>query len=89
MAPRRRILPAGVEAGGERGEAEGPPLLAGGSGWTRRRASVMTPSVPSLPTKSWVRSGPVAARGPLPSVRTTRPSASTTSRPMTMSSIFP
>ena len=26
----------------------------------------MTPSVPSLPTKSWVRLGPVAARGPLP-----------------------
>ena len=49
----------------------------------------MTPSVPSLPTKSWVRFGPVAARGPLPSVCTTRPSASTTSRPMTMSSIFP
>ena len=41
----------------------------------------MTPSVPSLPTKSWVRFGPVAARGPVPSVCTTRPSASTTSRP--------
>ena len=49
----------------------------------------MTPSVPSLPTKSWVRFGPVAARGPRPSVRTMRPSANTTSSPMTMSSIFP
>ena len=38
---------------------------AGGSGWMRRRASVMTPSVPSLPTKSWVRFGPGRGAGAL------------------------
>ena len=48
----------------------------------------MTPSVPSEPTNSWVRSGPTAARG-APPVCTVVPSASTTSSPTTMSSILP
>jgi hypothetical protein len=59
-----------------------------GAGWSRNRALVMIPSVPSLPTNSCVRSGPTAARG-APPVWIVRPSASTTSRPSTMSSIFP
>ena len=59
-----------------------------GVGCSRSRAPVMTPSVPSEPTNSWVRSGPTAARG-APPVVIARPSASTTSRPTTMSSIFP
>ena len=33
------------------------------AGCRRSRAPVMTPSVPSLPTNSWVRSGPTAAAG--------------------------
>ena len=73
---------AGLQAFGEGREAEGAPFLRRRQGWMRSRASVMTPSVPSLPTKSWVRFGPGGGAGPLPSVCTTRPSASTTSRPM-------
>ena len=61
---------------------------AAGLGWTRSRAPTMMPSVPSEPTKSWSRSGPTAARG-APPVVIGVPSASTTSRPWTMSSIFP
>ncbi len=48
----------------------------------------MIPSVPSEPTNSWLRSGPDDWRA-LPPVWMRRPSASTTSRPMTMSSILP
>ena len=48
----------------------------------------MIPSVPSEPTNTCVRSGPAALRG-APPVVIPRPSASTTSRPITMSSIFP
>ena len=43
-------------------------ISAGGSGCSRRRAPTMMPSVPSEPTKSWVRSGPTAARGAPPVV---------------------
>ena len=55
-------------------------ISAGGIGCRRRRAPTMMPSVPSEPTKSWVRSGPTAARCE-PPVVTSVPSASTTSRP--------
>ena len=58
---------AGVEA---RRRSEAKPKARrpspAGTGWTRNRPSVITPRVPSLPTKSWVRSGPVADRGPVP-----------------------
>ena len=53
--------PAGVQPAGEVREADTPPAAPRpGRGWARRRASVMTPRVPSLPTNSWVRSGPIA-----------------------------
>ncbi len=77
-----------VEPVGERAERVGGATLVAGVGRSRSRALVMTPSVPSLPTNSWVRSGPTAARG-APPVLIARPSARTTSRPTTMSSIFP
>src|SRR5204863_56759 len=57
-----------------------------GCGQMRRRALVITPSVPSLPTRSWVRSGP--ALGPS-SVRRMAPVPSTASSERTMSAIFP
>ena len=57
-------------------------------GCARNHTRVITPSVPSDPVNSWVRSGPTAAAG-APPVRIDRPSASTTSRPTTMSSILP
>ena len=59
-----------------------------GSGQAWSQARVMMPSVPSEPTNSWLRSGPTAWRG-CPPVRITVPSARTTSRPTTMSSILP
>ena len=59
-----------------------------GIGCVRSHTLVITPSVPSDPTNSCVRSGPAAAAG-APPVRTTVPLASTTSRPTTMSSILP
>ncbi len=43
-------------------------LRRGATGCSRSWASVMTPSVPSDPTKSCDRSGPSAARGPEPPV---------------------
>ena len=89
MAPRRRIRRQASSPAANDGNPKARRPSPSGTGWTRNRASVMTPSVPSLPTNNWVRSGPVAERGPLPPVRMTWPSASTTSRPMTMSSIFP
>ena len=61
------------------------------SGMPCRRSwiSVMTPSVPSLPMNSRVRSYPVAALRTRPPVRTTRPSAITTVRPSTLSRMVP
>ena len=80
---------AGLEAGLERGErVRGAPLGGGQRVGLAATRVVMTPSVPSLPTNSWVRSGPCAPAGK-PPVRTTVPSASTTSRPTTMCSILP
>ena len=46
--------------------------VRGGAGAARRRAPVITPSVPSLPTNTWLRSGPAAARGALPCGRRCR-----------------
>ena len=81
--------PAGLEPGFERGEREAPRgVRAAGSGCALSSTLVMTPSVPSLPTNTWVRSGPCAPAGK-PPVRTTLPSASTTSSPATMCSILP
>ena len=80
---------AGLESGGEGREAEGATPL-------RRRQGVDAQagfgddaerSLAADEELSQVRPG--GGPGPLPSVCTTRPSASTTSRPMTMSSIFP
>ena len=59
-----------------------------GRRWVRSHAVVTMPSVPSEPMNSCDRSGPTAAAG-APPVRTTRPSASTTSRPTTIDSILP
>ena len=58
--------PARVEPFDERREAERGTRVRRGAGWTRSRAPVMIPSVPSLPTNSCVRSGPTAARGAPP-----------------------
>ena len=68
----------------------GRALLAPGlRGAARASLRVMTPSVPSEPTKSCIRSGPTAWRGARPPSSTTSPLASTTLRPRTMSSILP
>ena len=56
---------------------------AGGSGSRRSVASVTTPSRPSLPTNMPIRSKPVLFLCVRPPVRSTRPSASTTSSPST------
>ena len=63
-ASRRAAGCAGRRRGHRRsvGSQYAARASAGGAGWTRRRAPVMTPSVPSLPTNSWLRSGPTAAR---------------------------
>ena len=54
-----------------------------------RVASVMIPSVPSAPTKSCVKLGPVAVRGPWALVENTVPSGSTAVTESTRSSILP
>ena len=61
------------------------------SGCPKRRTvtSVMTPSVPSDPTKRRVRSYPADDLRARPPVRMTRPSASTTVKPSTTSRIVP
>src|SRR5262245_12279165 len=62
---------------------------ASGAGRNANVASVTTPSVPSEPTNSRVKSYPAtpfAARRP---VRTTSPDASTTSSPRTKSDVTP
>ena len=76
--PRRRggarpASPRGAGCAGRRRARRGTrrrPRPTGarrlGAGWTRSRAPVMTPSVPSDPTNSWVRSGPTAALGAPP-----------------------
>ncbi len=64
------------------------PSLRSGSGRSENVTSVTTPSVPSLPRKSWRRSGPAAARG-VSRVRSREPSGSTTSSASTRSSMFP
>ena len=64
MAPRRRIRRQASSPDANVGKPKARRSWAVGRGCTRRRAAVMMPSVPSLPTKSWVRFGPVAARGP-------------------------
>ena len=82
MAPRRRMRRQASRPSAKEAKPKARRPSPSGTGWTRNRPSVMTPRVPSLPTNSWVRSGPVADRGPYPPVRTTRPSARTTSSPM-------
>ena len=57
--------------------------VGGGSGRRRRVASVMTPRVPSDPTKRRFRSYPATSFTVRPPKRTTRPSARTTSSPRT------
>jgi hypothetical protein len=57
-------------------------------GRTRSRADVMTPSVPSLPSTSWVQLGPRSARCG-PSVSITSPRPVTSVRPATRSSTLP
>ncbi len=51
--------------------------------------SVTTPSVPSEPIKRWIKSKPEELLGTTVPVFSTRPSASTTSRPMTQSLVPP
>ena len=65
MAPRRRILRHASRPSAKVENPKARRSWAGGRGWMRRRASVMTPSVPSLPTKSWVRFGPGGGPGSL------------------------
>ena len=65
-----------------------PGIRPAGSA-TNDQARVMTPSTPSDPQNSWVRSGPTAARGPRWPVVIRPPSGMATSRPATMSSILP
>ncbi len=89
MAPRRRTRRQASSPAAKDPKPQAARASAEGTGCTRSLAEVTTPRVPSLPTNSWVRLGPVAARGPAPSVRTSRPSARATSRPTTMSSILP
>jgi hypothetical protein len=55
----------------------------GGSGRRRSVASVITPSVPSDPTNSRLRSYPATSLIVRPPRRSARPSARTTSRPST------
>ena len=71
----RTSTPPGARSGGSRMGAQPHP-------------GDRSPSVPSEPRNSWLRSGPTAAAG-APPVRTTWPSASTTSSPTTRSSILP
>jgi len=60
-----------------------------GRGTSLRVASVTTPRVPSDPTNSRVRSKPTTSLRVWEPVRTTRPSASTTSSPATWSAVTP
>ena len=59
-----------------------------GSGTTCSVARVMTPSVPSEPTNSWVSSGPMAWRG-TPIVSISPPAGVATRSDSTRSSILP
>ena len=59
-------------------------VLAGGRAGSRRSStSVITPSVPSLPTKSFISDSPATSLIRGPPIRTTVPSARTTSSPST------
>ena len=66
MAPRRRIRRQASSPSAKVAKPKARRPSPAGTGWTRKRPSVMTPRVPSLPTNSWVRSGPVADRGRVP-----------------------
>ena len=85
----RRMLMAGSEA--LRAVALFAILAAIASGMPESRnvSSTITPSVPSEPTKSRVRSYPAADLRARRAVRITRPSASTTVRASTFSRIVP
>ena len=63
--------------------------MASGIPYRRSRISVITPSVPSEPTNSRVRSYPAADFRARPPVFTMRPSAMTTVSPSTFSRIVP
>ena len=82
---RKRARSAEVPASVERKRTP-RSHCARGLGQMRRAAEVITASVPSLPTRSWTRSGP--ALGP-EAVLSTSPVPSTASSESTMSSIFP
>ena len=71
------------------GKAQTPALIASGWPCSRSVSSVISPSVPSLPTISPVRSKPAADLRARVPVRITRPSASTTSSASTLSRIVP
>src|SRR5690606_11440242 len=64
-------------------------VAGGGSGIRRSTILVMTPSVPSLPTNSFMSDSPAASLSSLPPSSTTLPSASTTSSPSTWSVVAP
>ena len=78
--PRRRAAarPASHRGGASSGRPRGRRRTSGrsrrravravGTGWARSHTRVMTPSVPSEPMNSWLRSGPTAPAG-LPPVR--------------------
>ena len=63
-APRCGDPAHGVEAVGERRRSRRRRGAGGsGAGWAWSQARVMTPSVPSDPTKTWLRSGPDGLAG--------------------------
>ena len=71
------------------GKAQTAAEIASGMPARRSVTSTITPSVPSDPTKSRVRSYPADDLRALVPVRIVRPSASTTVSPSTLSRIVP
>ena len=81
--PACRILPTAAQASASRGNAANAVNCAAGLGISRTVTSVTTPSVPSDPMKSRLRSYPATSLIVRPPRRSTCPPASTTSNPRT------
>ena len=63
MAPRRRMRRQASSPAAKVEKPKARRSWAGGRGWMRRRASVMTPSVPSLPDEELGQVGPGGGAG--------------------------
>jgi hypothetical protein len=84
VAPRRKMSRMASSPPAKDVNPHAPRRSAGGSGWARSRTCVITPSVPSDPTKSCARSGPAG-----PAALTTASAVTSIRRPSTSSTTVP